>query len=668
LLVIRYLATEIRVFAYLKNLPLVASFLGIGAGMIIGRRERLERSFPFVVLALFALIRFAPLLHLTHVGFADVNYAMFGEQGHGSFAPYVLLRYLGVTIGILSLIIAFFAALGGPVGEGLTLFEPLRGYGINLLGSLAGILLFSLLAVLRTSPIVWLFVGCCSLIPFWRKRPLAIAAIAIVLLMQLAQPQNTFWSPYYRIDFSQLPGPTGYDRPSAYALSVNHDYHQRIVDLSPQFVSRYPLAEPNHTALTSYDLPYRLVSNPVSVLVVGAGTGNDVAAALRHGAGHVDAVEIDPVIQELGRKYHPEHPYDSPRVSVYIDDARAFFSKTHNKYDLIVFGYLDSHTLFSSFSSLRLDNYVYTFESIRAARSLLRPGGAMVLSFSGGLSFVNERLAATLAQAFGSRPLAFQTGYDGDGIVYLENISRNRTLALPYPEIGESLIRSDTVVTRDAWPFLYLRHRTIPGSILVVILLLIVGAHGLLKSSLGEGWVRNVGYLQMFFLGAGFMLLETRSVTELSLLFGSTWVVNAVVIGAFLTMGFLANVMVLARPMPVRPMYLMLFLSLIVSTILPASFFSASSVAVKVLAGGGLVAVPVLFSGIVFSSCFRFSSRPEKALAVNLFGAMAGGLLENVVMIGGMTSIAVLVFLLYAAAASAYELSKGSRDPIPEFS
>src|SRR5512143_3772868 len=119
LLIIRYLATEIRVFAYLKNIPMIASFLGIGTGMLLGRRRRLEQAFPFVAFGLFLLIRFAALLHLTQIGFADQSYAMFGRQGFGSFVPWVLLRYLAVTVGIMALVVAFFAALAGPVGEGL---------------------------------------------------------------------------------------------------------------------------------------------------------------------------------------------------------------------------------------------------------------------------------------------------------------------------------------------------------------------------------------------------------------------------------------------------------------------------------------------------------------------------------------------------------------------
>jgi hypothetical protein len=666
LLVIRYLGTEVRVFAYLKNVPLVASFLGIGIGMTFGRRDRWEKVFPFVAVALFAVIRFSGFLHLTHVGFTDVSYQVFGSLGDGISPILSLFWYLIVTAVILGLVITFFIPLGGFVGEWIKRFEPLRGYGINLAGSLVGILLFSALAFLHTSPAIWLFVGCCALVPFWRAKPVALAALAVILLIHLVPTPGTFWSPYYRIDFHQLPAPNGYDRPSAYYLGVNHDYHQMVVDLSPEFVSRYPNAEPNHLWRPTYEIPYQL-SKPSSVLIVGAGTGNDVASALRHGVSHVDAVEIDPLIQQLGKKYHPERPYDSSKVSVHIDDARAFLSKTQAKYDLIVFSSLDSHTVFSSFSSLRLDNYVYTLQSFELARQLLSQDGTMVLIFT-GRDFVNERLAATLTKAFGTPPSAFLVGQDGvfSSIVYVEGAGRSQSGLLPYHDVGPTLLRPDTVLATDSWPFLYLAHRTIPESLFVTLLFVILAAHGLLKSSLGEGWTKNPGYLHLFLLGAGFMLLETKAVTELSLLFGSTWIVNAVVIGAFLTMAFLANIAVLVRPISPKLVYALLFASLILGSLVPASVFAGSSVAIKIFAAGGLVALPVFFSGIAFSNSFRFSSRPEKALAVNIFGAMAGGILENAVMLGGVPILGILAILLYAGAAACW-FRKEVKNPAPEF-
>lgn len=111
------------------------------------------------------------------------------------------------------------------------------------------------------------------------------------------------------------------------------------------------------------------------VLVVGAGTGNDVAAALRAGATEVVAVDIDPAIVAMGRAHHPEQPYSDPRVRVVVDDARrAFRTLPKAHFDGVIFGLLDSHTQLGM-SSVRLDNYVFTLESLGEARQLLRPGG-----------------------------------------------------------------------------------------------------------------------------------------------------------------------------------------------------------------------------------------------------------------------------------------------------
>ena len=88
--------------------------------------------------------------------------------------------------------------------------------------------------------------------------------------------------------------------------------------------------------------------------------------ALKYGqVGHVDAVEIDPVIARLGRLYHPEQPFSDPRVTVHIDDGRSFLRKSTDKYDLIIFALPDSLTLTSQFASLRLESFLFTEESFR---------------------------------------------------------------------------------------------------------------------------------------------------------------------------------------------------------------------------------------------------------------------------------------------------------------
>jgi spermidine synthase len=142
-------------------------------------------------------------------------------------------------------------------------------------------------------------------------------------------------------------------------------------------------SEVRYKLLDYYNVPYRIFGQRFSrVLILGAGAGNDVATALRNNVAHVDAIEIDPAIVDIDKRLHPERPYASERVQVHIGDARTFIrNQVNSGYDLIIFGALDSHTVFSSMSSLRLDNYVYTVESFRDSLKRLAPDGVIAVTF-----------------------------------------------------------------------------------------------------------------------------------------------------------------------------------------------------------------------------------------------------------------------------------------------
>src|SRR5207245_2485961 len=118
------------------------------------------------------------------------------------------------------------------------------------------------------------------------------------------------------------------------------------------------------------------------VLLAGALASLSGAAALRAGAVRVEAIELDPVILRLGRLYHPERPYDDARVRAIVNDARTYLRTTPETYDLIVYGLLDSHTLLSHASSVRLESFVYTVEGIREARARLADDGLLSLAFA----------------------------------------------------------------------------------------------------------------------------------------------------------------------------------------------------------------------------------------------------------------------------------------------
>jgi hypothetical protein len=170
-----------------------------------------------------------------------------------------------------------------------------------------------------------------------------------------------------------------------------------------------------------------------------------------------------------------------------------------------------------------------------------------------------------------------------------------------------------------------------------------------------RGQLRNFAsrqVLHLFFLGAGFMLLETKGVTELSLLFGSTWIVNAVVITAFLAMGLLANTFIIFKPVPRGIAYAVLFMILLVGMFVPYSLLGALPATAKVLAAATLAGIPVFFSGLIFSRSFRDVTHPAQALGINLLGAVVGGVLENFVMIGGTLILGILALLLYGLSAA----------------
>jgi SAM-dependent methyltransferase len=652
LLVIRYLGTEIRIFAYLKNITLIAGFCGIGIGMVlVDVPSRLRNWIPLLFALLFLSARYSQLLGLTHIGFFTPDDYVWGIHSHLPPLAVKALFVVGLAL-FFTMMTGFFVFIGCLVGMELKNCRQLPGYSANLAGSLAGMLLFTAMSFYNTAPAAWILVGCLLLFPFaYQQRALMAAMAGVILLTAIPQP-GAFWSPYYRIDFASLPPPSGWQTPAAYMLEVNHDYHQKAVDLSADFVRRYPDYWPNNDALRSYDLPYEMIDNPGDVLVVGAGTGNDVAAALRHGAQHVDAVEIDPVIVRLGLKYHPERPYDSPRVSVMVNDARAFFNHSHRKYDLIIFGYLDSHTMLSSFSSLRLDNYVYTVESFRQAKSLLKDNGSMFVAFDSGKSLVTLRQFATLTRALGSAPKTLFTGYDVFGVVFVYGKAQ-AAQSSTMEDLTPALIKSAASVpaTTDAWPFVYLPFRTIPIWILVALVVVWICMKKMIRNTIGFGVLRDWKNAHFFLLGAGFLLLETNAISKLSLLFGSTWVVNAVVISSFLVMALIANMIVARMTISRRASYVLLVMAIAGSSIIPYDRFTSSPAAAVV--AGLLIASPVFFSGLVFSSSFRDVISPSGTLGVNMLGAVLGGLLENLTMIGGTTAISILALLIYVASAIA---------------
>lgn len=695
LLLVRWVTTEIRIFAYLQNTVLVVCFLGLGMGCWDAKKAFRLRHLLAPLLVLVAVLALPPTRNLLG---GTITNLLSGATGHfiwdsqelvGGVAIAAGVTGLALTLGMLYLLWAVFVPVGRQLGRLMADHpRPLRAYSVNVAGSLIGIWLFVACSGLSLPPVWWFVVfavGAAFMTAgTWTQRAIDVALLAAVVAFGVLageEPgwQECQWSPYQKLSLYDLTAPDsptvwrslhGERQPAAFGkgthvIAVNNVGYQATIDLRPEAVTgdadRFPPAQRGYS---QYDLPPKLHPQPAKGLVVGAGSGNDVAGMLRNGVKEVVAVEIDPVIVEYGRRFHPERPYDNPGVRVVTDDARSYFATTSEKFDVVAFGLLDSHTT-TAMTNARLDHYVYTRESIAHAKTLLNSGGVLVLSFEAQKPFVVGRMAQVLEEQFGRPPLAFRmpaNGYGWGGVVFVtgDEIAVNGRLSAD-PKLAELIGEwskelppaINAEVATDDWPYIYLEGRSIPPLYLVLAVgLLVLFAFGVRSLKLGatfRGWGRDHTHFAL--LGAGFMLLEVQNISKASVVLGNTWIVNAVVISGVLLMILAANALTpLAKKLPAVLVYAGLLGSCVGLYFLDLSRFGFLPYWQKAAAVGLLTSLPMLFSGLIFARSFAAAPRKDAALGANLFGSLLGALVQSVTFVTGIKALLLLVAVFYIGA------------------
>ncbi len=666
LAVIRWLSGEVRLMAYFKNLPLLAAFLGLAIGFALAGKTRDYRSAFAPVFGLFAVLvlvigRISSSGDLAYPGGSDENL----WAGSAS-VPYwlALFLFLGLVLIYFLSTMLLFIPLGQATGLEMARHAPLPAYIVNILASLAGVWLFSLLAYLQTPPVIWLGLGLSGMVAYLAGQRLlsrdSSIIFVLVIIALIVLGQGEIWSPYQKLEVGELflPGKNNEQVKVGYNLDVQHVFYQRAIDLSPDFLDELREVVPDLDNLAfAYNLPYRLAPPGGRVLIVGAGMGNDVAAALRNGAGHVEAVEIDPVILALGRELHPERPYDDLRVAHIVDDARSYFKKSADRYDVIAFGLLDSHTLLSGLSNVRLDSFVYTLESFEQVRGHLAPGGLAVVTFGthDSAPWIEQRLGRMLGEVFGSGRVYAHVGPGGTtfvaGLVAPERLAELQLTTWQADHSAE-----DVPLATDDWPYLYLRTRTLPATYWQAILLIGVVCMILIGRSFPSALRPNWHF---FLLGGAFLLVEFKSITELALLFGTTWLVNALAISGVLLMVLAANLVVLKRPrLNLTPVYALLFASLALTYVLPLDVFAGFTPVVRAVASMVVLSLPLFFAGLIFGESLRRAGETAGPLASNLSGSVAGGVLEYGSLWWGVKSLYLIAAVVYLGALIASRIQK----------
>lgn len=736
LMLIRWLGAQVVYMSYYSNFVLLASFLGFGLGFLWAgtRKLNLYHYAPILLGALVLVVyrfqvglkwtttdvvffetmepdsplpRWAVLLALFVV--VAVVAATLGEGVARTFSRFKPLEaykldLIGSILGIVGF--AVLSYLGArPIVWGLIVA---LGFLLTLpLGTRTGSRSASLVTLLKS--------------PHRATATTVLAAVGVIMLVGPFMAEMTHddvsWSPYYRIthqpsDYCSIDvenlgeadaaalrqsGPVGdavvvdcaaveaggeVDVPVngsivPVSLGENVEVNRGIdaeVNQSPHWSQLDATSNPLYSRL------YDRVTDPGGaddVLVIGAGSGNDVAYALDQGAESVDAVEIDERLMQLAEDNHPDRPYDDPRVHERIDDGRAFLERSDEKWDRILLALPDSLALVQGQSAIRLESYLFTVEAVEAAKEHLKPGGTFAMYNWYREDWLVDRYANTLAEVFDQPPCISRFGDDWNLAVMVasddpaaldcpaDEAWDRETTAAAYEERGEDLpapvvddrpfpyVKDIGIPVLRDLPVPFLQDRGVPtdyvltgaGALIISLLAIvaILGPGGHLRSSLR--------YLDLFFMGVAFLLLETKNITQFALLFGTTWFVNALVFLGVLA-SILTAVAVSRRVSFKRParLYVVLLAALALAYVIPEHALLELPVVLRFLAAVTLAFFPVFTANLVFAQRFKDSASSTVAFGANLLGAMVGGLLEYASIMVGFRGLLIVAAIVYGLA------------------
>lgn len=687
---IRWFSARVIFLQFFTNIVLLACFLGMSCGCLAANaRFNWLKPTPLIIAGALAAARVIIALYyywgskvVVDVGHQiSPQEVFFGtEYRNPDLAQFVIPIEL-IAVLFFVLIALMFVGLGQIMGRAFDAFpNRVAAYSLNIAGSLAGIVGFSVLSFLQAPPAIWFLIGCAGLAYFLYQEgglsPLRILTLVTVVVitalpLDLSNRHETRWSPYYAVDRNKDIG----------EIVVNNIGHQTMV--------------PFDVAGSSYSLVHLLQQRsggpPLrDVLIIGAGSGNDIAHALRFGAERIDAVEIDPVIQDIGVRYHPDHPYQDNRVARHLDDGRHFLRTTDRKYDLVIYALVDSLILHSGYANIRLESYLFTQQAFQDVQRVLKPDGIFAMYNYYRQGWIVHRVAAMSKQTFGCDPIVLplpysetlkaseQAGFtaiisgcspriseafkahgrfwlntlpaqnlsvDGFAISSPPQTSGNWEAIAPTRLISDQ--DASTLPVTDDWPFLYVGGRLVPQ--LTVRSMLLLGALGVAMIYLFMPRGRLRLNSRMFFLGAAFMLLETKAVVQMALLFGSTWLVNSAVFSTALTLILLANLYVIKLPaVRLSRHYAALIIFLAATVLVPFDVFLNGGMFWRYVLPCMLALGPMFFAAIIFAKSFRDENNPDEALGSNIAGAVLGGLAESFSTLLGFQHLLILAICFYA--------------------
>lgn len=615
--------TELALLEQAPDLPAVISCLALAAGLRSCNQSDLPRQFTWfccsiaaVILILAVEIALDPAVW-PWLGYTDVSASL-------------------LPSGASALALGFFAAafygFGQLAGQELRIRTMPGFVRVLCAGGLFGIALFTLCMAKQPGP--WCLLPAMFLVPHRPRLPVFVGFLALATWLVATDSKFSF-SPYGKLEIKTV-------HEGRLLISANGVPFQHCASMPPvdrlESLSGTTHMQP-HSELFRHELArLRALSYPIranqgkldDVLVLGAGSGNDVAFLLSNGARKIDAVERDAVLLELGDR-HPDKPYQNPAVKTYIDDPRAFLSRTNKRYDLIDFCQVSPGRTHDAFYPIRLNAFLHTVEALNQALAHLKPTGIVFVGLADD-SKSARRLLATLRAS--NTPYKISAGQKaaldkstwclaGPGLAHFKK--SNPWLFAQFTDLNSLDESSDTRVVSDNWPFLQTGIDTYEGLWLIVELALCMVALVCLRRTPGAS-------PEAAFIGAILCIAAFLTSAAIVLLIGCKWFVQPATLSA------LCLLLAAAFSLPIAASGRTLFLVSIVTCVLAL-----------ISSGGMLVVFLFLLLGqlcLVLARAGSTTTTPHLVLASILVGACAGWIGKTLVLWTGLKLMLALCMLV----------------------
>ncbi len=696
------------------------SIFGLGLGGMIFYNFRIQqhKSYLAIISAitpLVILITVSAIYFLPYIGYYPV-YAILGA------IPFLFGGYILSTIFKLNAQkarILYFIDLAGSALGSLYIILSLNKYGfilsvliISLLLYLAALLLNIYEKRMRNSVLVS--------IPF-----ILILALLIQgnWIRNLEQQFNAYYSnPNKAFQYLKLSNakPLGvsfskWDAISKTDVIETTDPNTKIIVTdggaeAPLTKFNGNLSSVSYLKKESRFIPYTFGENNSS-LIIGSGGGLDVLMALLGNAKKVDAVEINPSTVDAVNyfKDYSGDIYNRPGVSLYNQDGRNFINNTEKKYDNINLAMVMTNSIENNMFALS-ENYIFTYEAFNQYLSHLNNNGKlsfMVHNVYEMVKIVNTGIKALMDKGIKQgdvtkyfviiaepdshagmsndsivMPLIIfkNTPFQADEINSLKQaVSERNKLLLQSPDnsridvyqlLAASQINYEQLIDAtpfnskpiyDNSPFIHNYSKSIPGSLLFLLVLCIV-IWLLIKKIYISRKIRLNTNLEVYFgsLGIAYMLIELPIIQKMTLYFGTPSLAFSLVLFSLLlssgTGSLVSETTFAQKNILIKNRY---FLLIGVSILLVFLSFNSveelvSNMAItyKVIISFIMISLMGLFMGIPFPDGIAKMSQFEEQVpliwGINSFFSVIGSILALVLsMLFGFNITAGIGLLIY---------------------